>query len=338
MKISYVFKKLKNMKFKEYVNHAKIVGGKINKSTFYVLFDMAKCALLYGSGYMDYFEFEFYLLNSKERSTYLTGKYNNDIVKKYNKKEDWHLLDDKGEFNKLFKNYLGRSFIDLRDATFKEFKDYIFDKEKIVCKQVNNSGGKGLEIINIDRYMFRNEYNVLKLYNSIMKKEEFIIEEFIYQHESFSKLYKGSVNTLRVLSFVDDKGVTHILNTILRIGNNGNVDNFSSGGMYTFVNDLGTVYVPAIDEKGNIYYKHPSSGCDIVGFKVPRYNELENFINTLSKVVPSIRYVGWDVVLNDKGEFIVIEGNQFPGVFQVKPSISGIKQGDLPKYKKYMDI
>ena len=106
MKISYVFKKLKNMKFKEYVNHAKIVGGKINKSTFYVLFDMAKCALLYGSGYMDYFEFEFYLLNSKERSTYLTGKYNNDIVKKYNKKEDWHLLDDKGEFNKLFKNYL----------------------------------------------------------------------------------------------------------------------------------------------------------------------------------------------------------------------------------------
>ena len=96
MKISYVFKKLKNMKFKEYVNHAKIVGGKINKSTFYVLFDMAKCALLYGSGYMDYFEFEFYLLNSKERSTYLTGKYNNDIVKQYNKKEDWHLLDDEG--------------------------------------------------------------------------------------------------------------------------------------------------------------------------------------------------------------------------------------------------
>ena len=108
--------------------------------------------------------------------------------------------------------------------------------------------------------------------------------------------------------------------------------------LYTFVNDLGTVYVPAIDEKGNIYYKHPSSGCDIVGFKVLRYNELENFISTLSKVVPSIRYVGWDVVLNDKGEFIVIEGNQYPGVFQVKPSISGIKQGDLPKYKKYMDI
>ena len=72
MKISYVFKKLKNMKFKEYVNHAKIVGDKINKSTFYILFDMAKCALLYGSGYMDYFEFEFYLLNihSKSRLTF----------------------------------------------------------------------------------------------------------------------------------------------------------------------------------------------------------------------------------------------------------------------------
>ena len=67
MKISYIFKKIKNMRYKEYVNHAKIVADKMNKSTLSVLFDMAKCALLYGSGYMDYFEFEFYLLNGKER-------------------------------------------------------------------------------------------------------------------------------------------------------------------------------------------------------------------------------------------------------------------------------
>ena len=157
MKISYILKKIKNMRYKEYVNHAKIVADKMNKSTLSILFDMAKCALLYGSGYMDYFEFEFYLLNGKERKTYLTGKYNNDIVKRYNRKEDWHLLEDKGEFNKLFKEYLGREFLDLRDASFKEFKEFIYNKDKIVCKPLDNCGGKGIEIIPIDKSIFKNE-------------------------------------------------------------------------------------------------------------------------------------------------------------------------------------
>ena len=84
MKIKYLFKKIKNMRFKEYVNHAKEIGKKIDKSTFYVLFDMAICAFLYGSGYMDYFEFEFYLLTKEERKTYLTSSINNQIIAKYN--------------------------------------------------------------------------------------------------------------------------------------------------------------------------------------------------------------------------------------------------------------
>ncbi len=337
MKIKYILKKIKNMRFKEYYNHASKIGKRINKSTFYILFDMAKCALLYGSGYMDYFEFEFYLLNKEERKTYLTGKYNNDIVKKYNKKEDWHYLDDKGEFNKIFKKYLGREFIDLREASFKEFKEFISDKDKIVCKPIDKCGGKGIDIITIDKSKLKNEYNTLKIYNAIMKKEQYVLEEYIYQHKDLNKLYSGSVNTIRIISFLDKYGEAHILSTILRIGNNGKVDNFSSGGMYTFVNEEGIVYVPAIDEKGNIYYKHPSTHENIVGFKIPHYEEILPFIRKISKVVPSIRYVGWDIVITEKG-IVVVEGNQYPGIFQVKPSISGIKTGDLPKFRKYMDI
>ena len=71
-----------------------------------------------------------------------------------------------------------------------------------------------------------------------MKKEQFLLEEVIIQNKELSKLYSGSVNTLRVITFLDNTGTTRILNTILRIGNNGNVDNFSSGGMYTFVNEV----------------------------------------------------------------------------------------------------
>ena len=36
---------------------------------------------------------------------------------------------------------------------------------------------------------------------------------------------------------------------------------------------LGDVYVDAIDQADNIYAKHPISGTDIMGFKVPMFTE-----------------------------------------------------------------
>lgn len=337
MKIKYVLKKLKNMRFKEYFNKAEEIGSKVNKSKFNILFDMAKCALKYGSGYMDYFEFEFYLLNDEERSTYLTGRYNNEIIKKYNKKEYWHILSDKVEFNNRFRDYLGRDFIDLKTASFKDFKEFISNKDKIIVKPVNSCGGKDIEVISLDKDKLKNEYNILKIYNKIVKNEQFLVEEYIVQNKELSRLYDKSVNSLRVLTFLDDKGKVHIMNTILKIGNNGDVDNFSSGGMYTFVNEQGQVYVPAIDEKGNIFSKHPISKENILGFNVPNYDLVLPFVTELAKMVPEVRYIGWDIVLTEDG-ILVIEGNEFPGIFQVKPSISGIRTGDLPKYRKYMKI
>lgn len=336
-KVKYTLKKLRTLRYKEFFNKAREVGKKIDKCSLFVLFDMAKCAVKYGSGYMDYFEFEFYLLNASERATYVTGRINSEVVGKYNKKEDYDKLNDKVQFNNLFKSFLGREFLDLRNVTFKEFKEFVLDKDKIVAKPLDLCGGKGVEIINIDKSKLKNEYNVLKIYNGLMKNNQFLVEDFIEQHESISKLYSGSVNSLRVVTFLDDNGNVQILNTILKIGNGGSVDNFSSGGMYSFVNDKGYVYVSAIDEEGNIFKKHPISGVKIDGFKIPHYEKIQPFVEKLAKVVPTLRYVGWDIVITKTG-VVVIEGNQFPGIFQVKPSISGIKTGSLPKYKEYMDI
>jgi len=336
-KIKYTLKKLRTLRYKEFYNKAKEIGKKVNKSTLFILFDMARCAIKYGSGYMDYFEFEFYLLNDSERATYVTGRINSDIVGKYNNKADYDKLSDKVKFNNLFRDFLGRDFIDLRYTAFKEFKEFIKDKEKIVVKPLNLCGGKGVEVIEIDKSRLKNEYNVLKIYNNLVKNEQFLIEEYIEQHESLRRLYGGSVNSLRVITFLDDNGEVQILNVILKVGNGASVDNFSAGGMYTFVNDKGEVFVPAIDEKGNVFDKHPVSGVKIKGFRVPNFDKIKPFIKELAKIVPSIRYVGWDIVITKTG-VAVIEGNEFPGIFQPKSSISGIRIGSLPKYKEYMNI
>lgn len=330
-KIKFIFKKIKGFQYKNFFNIINKIHKKTKINRIYLFFDIIRTAIKYGNGYMDYFEFEFYLLNDEERQTYITAYINSNIVKKYNDKEEMKKFDDKLTFNKMYKKYLKRDYLDLSDSSIEEFKKFTQKHKKIICKIPDGTGGKGIKIIEIDK-----NTNIEDLYNSLINDNLILVEEYLIQHEEMNKLYSESVNTLRIITFLDENGV-HILKTILKIGNGGHVDNFSSGGMYTFVNEEGRVFVPAIDEKGNIFKTHPISKTKIIDFEVPMYKEIVKLINEVGKVNKKVRYIGWDIAVSKNGP-VLIEGNPFSGIFQVKPSISGIKTGDLPNFRKYMDI
>ena len=123
----------------------------------------------------------------------------------------------------------------------------------------------------------------------------------------------------------------------MKVGNNGVIDNFSSGGMYAFVDDKGVVITPAIDKDDNIFGIHPISKKQILGFKVPLFDEAIKLVLEAAKELPQIKYIGWDVAISENGPCI-IEGNSYPGVFQIKPRFSKDKTGILPKYEKIMKI
>ena len=330
-RLKYILKKLRTLDYKNMIYVAGKVSKKTGKIRFFVLLDMIHCALVYGSGYMDYFEFEFYLLNKSERATYITSNVNNNIIKKYNDPKYNYIFDDKAVFNDTFKSFLKRDYINLEHLMYDDFVKFVKNKKKIVVKPLNECGGKGVQIISIDK-----KSDLEKIFNSLIRNKQFLVEDYINQCKQMSSLYNKSVNTLRILTFYKNKKV-YILKSILKIGNGGSVDNFSSGGMYTFVDENGKVYVPAIDEEGNVFEVHPISKKKIVGFEIPKYKEVVDFVKELGLVVPKVRYVGWDIAITDDGP-VVVEGNNFSGIFQVKPSISGIKTGDLPNYRKYMDI
>ncbi len=330
--IEFILKRLKRIDINRIINIARKVQKKVKKPLIFILFDIILSSIVCGSGYMDYYEFEFYLLSMKQRKTYVTGSVNNQIVKKYNNKDFRYKFSNKDEFNKIFKKYLKRDYIVLNKNNCKAFKAFIEGKFKIIVKPINESGGKGIEIIDINK-----KTDSEKLFHKLVKNKKLLVEEVITQDEEMSKLYNGSVNTLRIITFLTDNNEVVILKSILKIGNNGNVDNFSSGGMYTFVDEEGKVFVPAIDEEGNIFYNHPQTNKEFIGFKIPCYEEVIKLVKEVSLVISEIRYVGWDVAISDKGP-LIIEGNEYSGIFQVKPSISNIKTGDLPNFKKYMDI
>lgn len=331
-KVKYIVKRLKSFRCKSWFITVNEIAKKTKRSRIIVFFDTVFCMIKYGAGYMDYFEFEFYLLTNAERKTYLTSTINNQIIAKYNNKQYMPIFHDKLLFNEKFKKYLHRDYMNLKVATQKDFIAFVSNKDKIVAKVTDDCGGKGVDIYNMGDYEDKKD-----LYNKLIANKQFLLEECIAQNSTMAKLYANSINSLRIITFVADDGEVIIMNVVLRIGNGGVVDNFSSGGMYTFVSDTGKVLVPAIDEKGNIYKVHPISKERIVDFEIPNFNEVIKYVKKLAKVVPEVRYVGWDIALTNNG-VDVIEGNEYSGVFQIKPSLSKEHIGLLPKYKKYMDL
>lgn len=330
-KMQYILKRLKNLEWHQMFEVVKKISKMTNRSKIVIFLDCIWCGFRYGAGYMDYFEFEFYLLNGKERKTYLTATINNKIIAKYNDKQYTKIFKDKVLFNQTFKDYIQREFIDLRNSSFKEFQIFLRKKEKIIGKVIDSCGGKGIKIYEVKKY------NEKDLYQELKENHQYLVEECISQHDKMNSLYDKSVNSLRMISFIRDNGEVEILNIVLRIGNGGEVDNFSSGGMYTFVGKDGKVLIPAIDEKGTIYDIHPITKTKIPGFQIPNFDKAVEYVKTLAKVEPHVRYIGWDIAITENG-VDVIEGNEYSGVFQMKPSISHKKEGLLPLYKKYMDI
>ena len=238
-KMSFLLGSIKPTTINSLLNVRNKVKEKSNKH--FILLDMIYCSLRYQAAFYDYLEFEFYSINNKQRKTYLTNGKNNEIVKTFNDKNYWYLLDDKAEFNKLYKKYLNRDFL-LPNSSIEEFNSFIKNKDRVIVKPVDGVGGVGIKIVST------------KEENLYEKYKKYLIEEIIIQNDKLNEIYNKSVNSLRLFTFYDGKN-SYLLQSIIKFGNGNVVDNFSSGGMYAFVSDDGTIITPAIDKNDNIYVK-----------------------------------------------------------------------------------
>lgn len=292
-----------------------------------ILADMLYSSVVYEVAFQDYQDWDFYDLNRAERRTYMTHPKSNHLALKLNHPDFRNKLADKSQFNREFAEYLGREWIDVRDSDVEQIREFVTRHGAVMAKVPDSLGGIGIgkrEASDISDFeAFRAE---------LISGRQFLLEELIPQHEEMSRLCNTSVNTLRVISFFDGDRV-NVIASVLKIGNGGAIDNFSHGGMYTMLDDRGVAQFAAFDGENQTFTVHPVTGTSIVGFQVPMFDEVLRFVDTIARVVPQVPYVGWDIAISPDGP-VVIEGNYNTGVFQSKPSVSGIRTGLLPRYKE----
>lgn len=331
-KFKYIIKRLKNMDYLSFFYTIKRIHQKTNKNSFIIFCDIIYCGLKYMAGYVDYEVFEFYNMKREQRKTVITRGINNKYVKELNDKNYFKYIDDKILFNKKYNRFLKRDWIDLRETSLQDFSKFIKNKKVVMAKTINLCCGKGIEKIT-----YNSNINLEKMYYNLKENKQFLIEEYVSQHEDMNKLYPEAVNTLRIVTLLKDD-IPSIAFVGLRIGNLGNaVDNFNHGGLLTYINDKGIIDTPAIDKNGKSYNTHPYTNTKIIGYKIPYFDEAISFAKELALITPEIRYTAWDISITNNGP-VVIEGNPFPGhdLYFSKLHVQKKKVGLVPTFQNIL--
>jgi Sugar-transfer associated ATP-grasp len=324
--LNYFLSRLRRLDVRNMVRIAGKITAEYRTPRILILIDMVLCSVRFYAGYYDYHEWDFNLMNWRERKTFLTRPQANQLTLRLNNLDFAHLFRNKTHFNKLFAEYLGREWIDARESSVAELEKFVARHGRVFLKDPENLGGYGLEKVE-----GKDVSDFTAFHTRLLEQKQYLVEQFITQHPDLERLAPGSVNTLRIITYFD--GTTpHVLAHAFKMGAGADLDNFGQGGIQTTVYEDGLLPYGAFSKEGDKYTVHPLSGVSIVGFRIPFYLEALELAKTLSQKVREVPYIGWDIAITPTGP-IVIEGNYNSGVFQMKPSLSGLKIGLRPTYQ-----
>lgn len=293
-------------RIKGYLKRINEAAIKNNKSSVIMFIDMMIWYIFYGATLTDYLNYEFYNRTFKERRKYAVVRTQGKFYEKVNPSKYKEFFTIKPNFLNNFKNYIGRSFYVPEDGIDK-LKEFLKNNKEFMIKPIDGLGGHDV------RKMNRNEVKSINEFYNYLKDNRMFLEEVIKQHNKMNSLCPTSVNTLRIMTFVNN-GRSEILYAAIRIGNGtSEVDNFHKGGMGVAINTKeGRLKGNAIDKDLNEYKKHPVTGIYFNKFEIPYWKETKKLVLDAAKVNQNIKVVGWDVAITKKGP-VLVEGNRRPG-------------------------
>lgn len=320
--------KLKNINYKRMDDLITYIAeeNKVKKAKVY--FDFFLNAATRGIGYVDYLKGNYINLSNEEKKNYLTKRNYVRLVKYLNKRGYQMIFHDKIVFNRIFKDYIGRDFIDIREVGYKGFKKFVTGKGNVFAKKHNSFGGDGVKKVNLAGE------DLKVLFNQLYNNKQYLIEDTLIQNEYLDWINPKAVNNVRLVTLLKD-GEVYVVFKTLRI-NAGSEEVISCHDIYMTLDDEGNVLGNVVDDECNIYKKHPVTGFKFKGAKIPHMDKALELVKSAAKLVPEMRWIGWDVAITEDGAAI-IEGNNYPsfGLHQFYLLNDGEEIG---KYKKIKEI
>lgn len=308
------------------VERAKEASAQHGKALPLVVADMLFQAGVKNVGFQDYIDYDFAILTPAERATYMTHPVSNQISQKYDHPDYRGIFQDKVEFDRRFSEFLRREWMVVDAGNADDLRAFTERLGTIVTKEPVGQAGTG-----VHRYHAAEVEDWTAFHRGLLERGEILVEEVIRQHDDLAAVCPGTVNTTRVTAFFDGEK-THILAMAQKFGRGAVSDQMTFGGFYTMLDENGHALGAGYDSHGHVHELHPDSGARIADFQLPLIDEVKAFVDRVARVVPQVQYVGWDIVVGPEGP-VLVEGNWGAGVYENKPSVTGIRTGHKPRYQ-----
>jgi hypothetical protein len=212
----------------------------------------------------------------------------------------------------------------------------------LILKPCNESGGRGVFLLKKDESgkMLLNgtSENIDSIYKHLSALNNYIVTEYIEQHDYSRSIFHKSANTIRIMTMWDyEEYVPFIARAVHRFGveSSAPVDNWCSGGLSCSI-DLETGEIgKAVSHPKNdhlTWYKfHPDTKHQIEGVVIPGWNSIKTQILEMARELAFVPYMGWDILVTED-RFKVIEINSLPDL--IMPQAHGpLAKG--PRIRKF---
>lgn len=283
-----------------------IMANDNHTSKFKIKMDMYYNILTRGVGYTDYFRGDYYNLTKEEKKTFVTTKSFYKLISYLNDDKYEIVLHDKILFNTLFKEYLKREFIDLRETSFDDFAKFLENHAVVFAKDPVGYGGHGITKIKVSK-----EKDLKKLYKKLLDQKQYLLEEEIIQSKEVNEINPNVVCSLRICTLYKD-GKVYLVGNAFRINQDESEIIGCTNDLYFSLNEKGKIDSNVIDDYGNVYEEHPLTHKKFKEVKIPGVKEAFDMCQKAAKKLPQVRYIGWDIAFTDKGP-VMVEGNEYPG-------------------------
>lgn len=307
-KTKYLAYYLKEMDWEKFRRFKKFVKQKTGKSSFSIWMDAIRCVYKYNIGLIDYFLFRFYDKSPQERDEWVgTGwKYEFDL--KMNPKSTRSILENKLEFYAAYTPFINHEFCAYEDVEKEsEAAKAVLNNAsgKIVVKDSTGQCGWDVEVLEATKFN-------LKSLASYMKSKGFdLVESFVRQHPDINKLSPSGLNTVRMITMINNHGGVDILGARMRISVNSHVDNLASGNIACPIDlETGKISGPGVysDITKDAVTKHPITEVELIDYQIPMWDEIMETTKKIALHRTENRGVGWDVAVTVNGPDF-IEGN-----------------------------
>jgi len=260
-----------------------------------------------------------------------TNILNSVIEPVLNDKRYSSYYNDKNVYGKLFpKKFLPATFlrkmygcyydedynpISVADLSDESLMLRINGKEKIIIKPtINTNSGVGVMLFTkCDSGLYKSQFgDVLSMEKlNILYEEDFIIQEYLYQHEFTSQFNSSSVNTYRITTYRSVRNnEVKVLGVVLRIGKSGSpIDNIHAGGYVVGIDERGILngYLTNADgHRLNTWNGIDYSKCQ---FGTPHHQLVIDFAKEIATRIIHQRFLALDIMIDGSGTPKLIEFN-----------------------------